>query len=213
MSGAAWRALARFALGALLVLAAAACTFNFERPAAAVPKTYDFGPPVEYARVNPSVPGTVLVAAVRAPVWLADEGIVYRLLYDEAARPRIYAYNRWAGAPADLIADRIRSRLVAVSRGVVGPTFSARSDYTLRVELEDFSHHFEAPGQARAVLRARASLLESDRRTLLAQRAFEVARPAAPNAEGAVKALTEATDAFIEELVKWTAENARKGEK
>jgi len=32
---------------------------------------------------------------------------------------------------------------------------------------------------------------------------------AAPNAAGAVKALTEATDAFLEELVKWTAQTAR----
>jgi len=45
---------------------------------------------------------------------------------------------------------------------------------------------------------------------LLAQRVFDINRTAEPNAPGAVKALSEASDAFVEDLVKWTAENARK---
>jgi cholesterol transport system auxiliary component len=106
--------------------------------------------------------------------------------------------------------DRLRSRFAALAQGVVAPGFSVRSDYTLRVELEDFSQHFDGASQSRAVLRARATLLDSEGRKLLAQRAFEVARSASPNAPGAVKALTEATDVFIEDVAKWAAENAKK---
>lgn len=192
------------AAGAALALAACA----FEAPTSHVPATFDFGPPPAYQRINPGVPGTVLVAPVRAPAWL-DDGIAYRLLYEDAARPLTYAQNRWAADPSDLIADRLRSRLAAVAQGVVTPAFGARSDYTLRVELEDFSQHFEAAGQGHAVVRARASLLQSERRTLVAQRTFDVQRPTQPNAPGAVKGLTEATDALLEELVAWTAENTK----
>jgi cholesterol transport system auxiliary component len=118
--------------------------------------------------------------------------------------------SRWAAEPASLITDRLRSRFAAASGGVVTPGYSAISDYTLRIELEDFSQRFDAPGQSRATLRARATLLANQDRRLIGQHVFEVERPAEPNAQGAVKALTEATHAFLEELVKWTAENARK---
>jgi cholesterol transport system auxiliary component len=152
----------------------------------------------------------VLIAPVRAPAGLDDTGIVYRLLYEDATRTHSYGMSKWAAEPASLVTDRLRSRFAAFARGVVAPGFSARSDYTLRVELEDFSQHFEAPSQSRALVRARATLLDSEGRKLLAQRVFEVARPAAPSAPGAVKALTEATDIFLEDVAKWAAENAKK---
>ena len=199
------------ACSVVLASALAACTF--EAPVSAVPTLYDFGPPPAYSRSNPAIPGTILVAPVRAPAWLDDTGIVYRLLYEDAARTQTYAMSRWAADPASLLTDRLRSRVAAMAGSVVAPTFGARSDYTLRVELEDFSQHFQAPSQSRVVLRARATLLASEGRTVLAQRAFEVERPAQPSAPGAVKALAESADAFTEELVKWTAANAKEGAK
>ena len=196
-------------LGAsIALLAVAAC--SFDAPVSAVPTSYDFGPARAYARSNPAITGTVLVAPVQAPAWLEDDAIAYRLVYEDAARTQAYATSRWAAEPAALITDRLRSRLAAVAQGVVSPAFGARSDYTLRIELEDFSQHFKAPGESRALLRARATLLSSERRLLLAQRVFDIERTAAPNVQGAVKALTEAADAFLEDVVKWTVENARK---
>ena len=197
----------RVLIAVLLALGLGACAF--ERPTSDVPVSYDFGPVPAYARSNPSIPGTVLVSRIRAPAWLDDDGIVYRLAYEDAARTHTYGMSRWAAEPADLLTDRLRSRIAAVANGVVSPAFGARSDYTLRVELEDFSQHFEAPGASRVLLRARATLLHSERRTLIAQREFDVARPAPPNASGAVKALTDATNEFLEELVKWAADSAR----
>lgn len=198
----------------LRALAAAVCTLallscSFERPTSAVPTSYDFGPQPSHARSNPAIPGTLLVAPVRASAPLDDTGIVYRLIYEESSRPDIYAMSRWAAEPASLITDRLRSRFAAAAEGIVAPGYSARSDHTLRIELEDFSQHFQAPGQSRVLLRARATLLGSESRRLIAQRVFDVERAASGNAPGAVKALTEATDAFVEDLVKWTAENVR----
>lgn len=202
-------AFGRTAFAWLLVALLGAC--SFERPATVLPTTYDFGPQPAYARSNPAIGGTLLVPPVMAPAWLDESGIVYRLLYEDSAKPQIYAMSRWAAEPASLLTDRLRSRLAAASGGVISPGFSGRSDYTLRVELEDFSQRFDAPAQSRATLRARASVFSSADRKLLAQRVFEVERPAGANAPGAVKALSEATDVFLEELVQWTARNARGG--
>ena len=197
----------RYTLGFALAALLAGCTFT--RPESDIPTSYDFGPPPAFKHSNPSISGTVLVAPVSAPAWLDDNGIVYRLLYEDASRTQSYATSKWAAEPAALITDRLRSRLAAISEGIVAPGFSARSDYTLRVELEDFSQHFQAPAQSRVWLRARATLLGTEGRKLLAQRVFDVERVAAPNAPGAVKALTEATDAFLEDVVKWLAEHAK----
>jgi cholesterol transport system auxiliary component len=198
----------RAVFGIAAVLALTAC--SFDRPESFVPTSYDLGPPPAYTRSNPGIPGTVLIPPVRAPAWLDDMGIVYRLLYDDPAGTRVYAMSRWGAEPAALLTDRVRARLAAASGGIVEPGFSARSDYALRVELEDFSQYFKGPAQSEVRLRARASLLDTDGRKLLAQRVFDINRPAEPNAPGAVKALAEASDAFVEDLLKWTGENARK---
>ncbi|MGZ8262973.1 MAG: ABC-type transport auxiliary lipoprotein family protein [Burkholderiales bacterium] len=201
------RALRAIVIAAGLLLASCA----FERPTSDVPASYDFGPPPAHARSNPDIPATLLVTPVRAPAWLDENanGIVYRLLYEDASQPRVYAMSRWSAAPASLLTDRAYGRFAAAARGVVAPGYSVRSDYALRIELVDFSQHFTAPGESRAVVKARASLVSSAGRRLTAQREFDIVRPAAPNAQGAVKALTEAADTLVEELVKWTAENAR----
>lgn len=197
-------------LFASLVLAVVLAGCSIERPESAVATAYDLGPPPSYKRSNPALAGTVMIAPVRAPQWLDDAGIVYRLLYEDALRTHTYAMSKWAAEPASLVTDRLRSRFAALAQGVVAPGFSVRSDYTLRIELEDFSQHFDGASQSRAVLRARATLLDTEGRRLLAQRVFEVERPAPANAPGAVKALTEATDVFLEDVGKWAVESAKK---
>jgi cholesterol transport system auxiliary component len=195
------------AFAAAVVLTLTGC--SFDRPESFVPASYDLGPPPAYARSNPAIAGTILIPAVRAPAWLDDTGIVYRLLHEDPAGTRVYAMSRWSAEPAALLTDRVRARLAAASGGIVEPGFSARSDYSLRVELEDFSQYFKAPAQSEVRLRARATLLDTNGRKLLAQRVFDFNRAAEPNAPGAVKALAEAADAFTEDLVKWTAESTK----
>lgn len=208
MSSRRWIPRVRCVLIAALSLLATACAF--ETPTSAVPKSYDFGPQPSYPRSNPAIRGTVLVASVRAPAWMADDAITYRLLYEDPTRTQSYATSRWSAEPAALMTDRLRSRLAAVAQGVVSPGYSARSDYTLRVELEDFSQHFPTPGQSTVMLSARVTLLGSEARAIIAQRVFDVSRAAEPSAPGAVNALAAATDIFLEELVVWLAVNVKK---
>lgn len=196
-----------FALMCALAALIAGCAIK--APVSPVPQSYDLGPLPAYAQGELAIPGTLLIAAVRPHAPIDQAAIVYRLLYEDRAQARNYAMSRWVAEPASLVTDRLRSRLAASAEGVVAPAYGARVDYALRVELEDFSQHFTAPGQARVVLRARATLLSGGERTVLAQRVFEFGRAADGNAPGAVKSLSEATDEFIEALVKWTADNAR----
>lgn len=172
------------------------------------PVSYDLGPPRSHGQLNPGIPATLLVPEVSAPNWLDGQGIIYRLSYENAARPQAYAHSRWAAAPAALLTQRLRSRAAAAGgSGVVSGSDGARADYALRIELEDFSQVFHAPHASRVAVRARASLVSLADRALLAQRVFTVERAApTPDARGAVAALAAASDDIVERMLEWTGE-------
>ena len=190
---------------AIVALLLAACSLG---PAVKdMPATYDLGAPRSYTANLPRIKASVLVYNVAAPVWLDTPGIVYRLNYQDAARQQVYATSRWATAPALLLTQRLRSRLAAASDvGVIGAGDSARADYTLRIELEEFSQIFDAEKTSRGVVMARASIVNVARRSVQDQKTFSVERPAeSANAEGGVRALAAASDDLIEAIVAWTA--------
>jgi len=140
---------------------------------------------------------------VGAPAWLDSPLIHYRLAYQDAARPQSYADSRWVMSPVVLLTHRLRLQLAASgSGGIVLPGDAARAHYALRVELDEFAQVFDAPGKSRAVVRMRASVVGN--RSLLAQRNFNVERPAkTPDAEGGVRALIGASDEAIDQIIGW----------
>ncbi len=175
------------------------------------PAAYDFGPQREQAGGAKTIRGSVLLPGVTAPAWLDTTGVVYRLAYQDVARPQVYAGSRWATAPAALLTQRLRSRLAAASEGgVIGAGSGARADYTLQIELEEFSQVFDAAASSRGVVVARASLVSNAKRVLVAQRSFAIERAAASaDAEGGVRALTAAGGELIDAIVAWTATAAQ----
>jgi len=199
-----WQRALHAAAGVLATAALDACALGPQ--AKDPPASYDLGPARSQA-VGPAIATTLLVPDIAAPAWLDGPGIVYRLGYENAARPQTYALSRWSAPPAALLTHRLRSRFTSAARGVVTGAHGARADYALRVELEDFSQSFDAPDRSRVTVRARASLVDVAGRALAAQRAFAVERPApSPDARGAVAALGEASDELIEQLLRWTGE-------
>jgi cholesterol transport system auxiliary component len=187
--------------GLTLALACAGCSFA---PAPAPPAVqFDFGP-VPPGNPTQTLRNTLVIYDVSAPAWLDSPLIYYRLAYQDAARPQAYADSRWVASPAELIATRLRGRLAASDKGgVVHPADRMRASYALRVELNEFTQVFDAPGKSRAVVRLRASILGS--RALVAQRSFDVERPVGtPDAEGGVRALIAASDEAVDQLVAWT---------
>jgi cholesterol transport system auxiliary component len=167
------------------------------------PAGYDFGPAP--AAPQKSTRPALLVHDVGAPAWLDSPQIHYRLAYQDAARPQAYADSRWVMSPVVLLTHRLRLQLAASgSGGIILPGDSARTRHALRVELDEFAQVFDAPGKSRAVVRMRASVVGN--RSLLAQRNFNVERPAkTPDAEGGVRALIGASDEAIEQIIGWAA--------
>ena len=183
-----------------LVVACAGCSLS--PPSAPAVAQYDFGPPPGSAAQD--LRQSLLIYDVSAPAWLDSPFIYYRLAYQDATRPQAYADSRWVTSPAELFTARLRGRLAASGKGgVVHPADGTRASYALRVELDDFTQVFDAPGKSRAVVRLRASVLGT--RSLIAQRAFSVEREVStPDAEGGVRALIAASDEALDRLVAWT---------
>lgn len=171
---------------------------------------YDFGLARADKEAKPRLQRDLVVAALTAPAWMDNTGIYYRLGYQDPTRPQAYALSRWVMPPAALLGQRLRASIARASQAAVfTPADGARADYTLRLELEEFSQVFDAADKSRAVVRLRASLIRN--RSVTAQQVFSAERAAAtPNAEGGVQALIAASDAAANGLIDWLAVHMKK---
>ncbi|MGH8727102.1 MAG: ABC-type transport auxiliary lipoprotein family protein [Burkholderiales bacterium] len=171
---------------------------------------YDFGPRPEKA--GPSIEPLLLVEPVVAPAWLDSSAIVYRLAYGDDSQRQSYAQSHWIGPATDLFTARLAGQLAAsAEKGIVRAGQGIAADYSLRVELVEFAHIFDSPQTSRGVAELRATLIDRDRRTLVAQKSFAVSKPArTPDASGAVQALRAAADTVIADIVNWVAKASSK---
>ena len=171
---------------------------------------YDFGLPRADTEAGPRLQHDLVVAAVSAPAWMENAGIYYRLAYQDPTRPQAYALSRWVMPPAALLGQRLRVSIARASKaGVFAPADGARADYTLRLELEEFSQVFDAADKSRAVVRLRAILIRN--RGLVSQQSFGIERAAATaNAEGGVRALIAASDEAGNGVIDWLAAHMKK---
>ena len=172
--------------------------------------SYDFGPIRPDKEAHSRLQHDLVVAGVSAPAWMDNSGIYYRLAYHDATRPRAYAQSRWVMPPAALLGQRLRANIARANKaGVFSPADGVRTEYTLRLELEEFSQVFDAADKSRAVVLLRASLIRH--RGVVVQRGFSIERAAAmPNAEGGVQALIAASDEAGNSLIDWLADNMKK---
>lgn len=203
-----------------LVLAIVLLTGCAAPRAKAPPAMYDFG--AQRLATVPGSPGksgetrlraSIWVPDALAPVWLDNTGILYRLAYHDLAQVYSYARSRWAAVPAALLTQRIRSRIAMINdAGVASTAEGARTNYMLRLELEEFTQIFDTTDYSRGVIRLRASLIDRRTRSLLSQRSFSIEQPTpTSDAPGAVHALAEAADNLIGSLIGWLAEELPKG--
>lgn len=203
--------MARFALVSLLlpaVVLIGGCSIAPQAREAV--SSYDLGPPVLHPRANPGARAPLLIPLAAAPSLFDNTGMVYRLSYLDAARPQVYSQSRWADSPTALLTQRVRSRYATV-QPVVNGNDGASAAHALRIDIEDFSQHFDAADRSRVSVRVRATLVALSSRTLSAQQTFSVEQPAQPHAEGAAKALAQATDTLIERMLEWTTQQLKGG--
>lgn len=147
---------------------------------------------------------TISVAEASSPAWLDSERIYYRLDYANAQQPRPYTRSRWSMTPGQMLTQRAKQDIAQAGGIVLGVADATPGVPTLHIQLDDFSQYFSAPGTSTGRIALRATLFE--RRRVIEQRTFvqEAAAPAA-DAAGGARALAQASDAVLAELVAWLA--------
>lgn len=146
----------------------------------------------------------VAIARVTASEWLNGPQMYYRLAYANAQQPRPYANTQWSMSPARLFEERIKSHIGQAGGQVLSATVGITRLPTLRIEVNDFTHVFDSPEKSHASLGVRIAVL--DGRNLIAQRNFEKRLPApTPDAFGGAKAMAQANDAMMADILQWLA--------
>jgi cholesterol transport system auxiliary component len=195
--------------GALLL---AGCAGFVDRPQR--PTLFDMGPMAPMT-LPVSLPGPrtpLVIPDIDASGALDGSPILYRLAYADDHQLRAYAQSRWSAPPPQLVRQRLRQQIgrerpvLNVDESAAIARQSGEPLYTLRLELEEFAHVFDAPDRSRGVLRLRATLLSNTAggEVLLGQRSIGVEGVApTPDASGGVRALTAATDAAAQDISLW----------
>lgn len=189
-------------LAACMLLSACATGGRRESPG-----LFDLGP-IQLAPM-PAAPAVVrlpplTVADIQASSWLETPQMFYRLAYANAQQPQPYASSRWATPPVQLFAQRVKARLAEAGGVVLSAQDGAANIPVLRIEVDDFTQHFTAPGQSSGHVSVRASVFRG--RTWLAQKSLSRQVPApTPDAAGGVRALAAASDAVITDMMAWLA--------
>ena len=181
---------------------------------------YDFGPgatqPIPQTRQAPLSP-LALDDITTAGGAIDNMAVLYRLSYADSQQLRPYSQARWSMPPAQLVRQRLREKLgqrraiFNAGEGVaLNRSQSAVLPLLLKLQLEEFSHIFTTEQASAGVIRLRATLVEvtPSGEKLLSQRNVIVQKPATTaDAPGGVRAMTEATDAAIEEIDQWLQQN------
>ena len=190
------------------------CSALPDKPVRAV--LYDFGPgDLTYkptTRQAPLPPLAIDEVGTSGGA-LDNQSVLYRLTYQNGQELRPYNMARWASPPAQLVRQRLREQLgqrrsIFDARGglALNRSQNAVLPLLLRLDLEEFSQVFTAADASVGLIRLRATLIEqaTSGGKLVAQRSVVVQRPApSADAQGGVKALTQATDAAIDEIDAW----------
>lgn len=183
--------------------ALAGCAVNVAAPA-----LYDLGPLPTQTNANANLPA-ISVADVVAPSWLDTPMMFYRLNYANSLQPRPYAGSQWAMPPAELLEQRLKTRL-SQAGGIVVPADNGAANLpVLRIELDDFSQSFDSAQHSTVSIAMRASLF--DGRTLRTQKMFSRQLPTtSADAQGGAAALATASDGIINEIAAWLSTVATK---
>lgn len=172
--------------------------------------TYDLGTQSHtQGRLQPShkTRKSILIADATVPTWLDSTAIHYRLLYHNPSQSYSYANSRWKASPAAILTQQIRDRIVAnTDEQVIKNSSTAKTDYILHIELEEFMQLFDTTQDSHAVIGVRASLIERSSRNLFAQKDFNIQeKTPTADAAGAVFALGTASNQLIDQLIAWLA--------
>lgn len=189
-----------------LMLIALAIVLTGCSSAPAQKQSYDFGPLSASASGSSSTAITptlaISLADINAPASLDSTAMLYRLQYDNAQQARPYAQHRWSMPPAQLLTQRLKTRIAAAGGTVIASRDAVSSLPVLQMDLDEFSQVFSSASSSTAQIQIRATVFKG--RNLLAQRSFQqqVVTPTA-DAPGGAKAMVTASDALISDVITW----------
>jgi len=185
-------------LSAALLFSAALAGCASDAPRSAL---LDLGPVRSQQAATAPLPA-ISLADVQAPAWLDSQMMFYRLDYANDLQPRAYSASRWTMPPAQLFALRLKSSLSRAGGTVIAASDGAINVPILRLEIDEFSQHFESGSKSHGEVAIRASLF--DGRILRAQKLFVQKTPAtSADAQGGAAALAAASDAVIVDMSTW----------
>lgn len=178
-------------LGLLVSISLSACTtpsVNESR--------YRLLPPASTANTrSPALPA--LTVQIEQAAWLNGSAMHYQLSGSTPALLR-YRDSLWADRPAALLHTQLRQRLADIPLRP-GPA------WTLRLNLEQFEQQFAADLSSHGVVRWHAELRDAHGQ-LRARRGLSASAPASSaNAEGGVRALSQASAQLIDDTLGWVA--------
>lgn len=167
-----------------------------------VPQTlYDLGPLPTAAAVTATLPPLALADPVGS-AFLGNPMMFYRLAYANDQQPKAYAESRWSMPPAELLGQRFKARLGQAGSGVISAGDGAVNVPLVRLEADDFSQNFDSPARSTARVTMRVAVFNN--RVLLAQKNFSQQRASASaDAAGGARALADASDALITDVIGW----------
>ena len=163
-----------------LIATVSACSIGANR---GLPVRHDLGPIATSAAQDAAV-------TLNAPVWLWDERIRYRLLYEDATVIRHYNLDRWE-APLPALLER---RL----------TINGKRPSTVRINLTQFEQQFETSNKARVVMSLLVSALAARDYRLIANRSFNLSQnTVSPDAAGAIAGFVKLTEQAKADIQAW----------
>lgn len=169
--------------------------------------TFDFGPAtgtVTNTAAAAAPIAAVVVGDVTGSAFLDSERMVYRLNYSDPLQARAYANSRWSATPLQMVTQRLKTRIAQSGAKVLSVSDASDGVPILRLEIDDFSHHFDSQAQSHGQLVLRASLFQGHK--LIDQKTFDRKTPAtSADAGGGARALAGATDTVAADLIAWLA--------
>lgn len=137
---------------------------------------------------------------ISAAAWLDQVAMQYRLAYDDPQALHRYRDSLWAERPTAQLALRLN---------LLGLNISTPEPDGARVEIEliDFAQYFSSPNDSVARIAALVVRRDSTGR-VLARSVLRAEAPAGQDAASGVRALSQATDSWLRQLVRWLGETA-----
>jgi len=149
----------------------------------------------------------IVVVEPNVPPWLDSFEMYYRLRYADEHQLRPYTNSRWSTPPLQLFAQRVKSSISAAGGQVLSASENANNvPLILHIDADDFTQVFDSPEHSVGQVTLRVSLF--NHRNLVTQKNFshQVVAPS-NDAAGGAKALANASDATIAEILQWLSES------